>query len=131
MSIRRRTFLQSSSALALLPLHQATGQVQLRPAALQRLAPGAVKPTGWLATQLDHQFHGLNGRFQEVSHYLQFADTGWTNPANDGWEEVPYWLRGYGDLGYVTGDSRVLTDTERWVNAVLATQASDGYFGPA
>jgi hypothetical protein len=129
MSIRRRTFLQGSALAAgsaLLP----SDQIQLRPSAFQRLAPGTVKPTGWLATQLDRQLHGLNGRYQEVSHYLQFANTGWTDPAIDGWEEVPYWLRGYGDLGYVTSDSRVLADTERWINAVLATQAPDGYFGP-
>jgi hypothetical protein len=90
MSIRRRTFLQGG-VLAVGSTLLPPDQTPLRPAARQRLTPGTVKPTGWLATQLDRQLHGLNGRYQEVSHYLQFADTGWTNPANVGGEEVGSW----------------------------------------
>jgi len=141
MSVQRRTFLLGSAlaaGAALLPhstAHAAPARYRqnrapLRPAAFLRLPPGAVRPQGWLATQLDRQMHGLNGRYQEVSGFLRFDQTGWVRPDLDGWEEVPYWLRGYGDLGYVTGDTRVLADTERWVEAVLATQAADGYFGP-
>src|SRR5947208_3402133 len=48
-----------------------------------------------------------------------------------GWEEVPYWLRGYVDLGHVTGNPTALATADRWINGVLATQAGDGYFGPA
>ncbi|QQQ73556.1 RICIN domain-containing protein [Saccharothrix sp. 6-C] len=149
MSIRRRTFLTAGTAAALTsgagtalgaapppataqagpfyPAHRAP----LRPAAFLRLPPGAVRARGWLATQLDKQLDGLNGRLQEVSHFLRFDATGWVRPELGGWEEVPYWLRGYGDLGYVTGDARVLGDTQRWVEAVLATQAADGFFGPS
>ena len=43
---------------------------------------------------------------------------------------MPYWLRGYGDLGYVTGDARILTRPRRWIDAILATQDTDGWFGP-
>nr|WP_042198698.1 RICIN domain-containing protein [Kibdelosporangium sp. MJ126-NF4]CEL23493.1 Putative glycosyl hydrolase of unknown function (DUF1680) [Kibdelosporangium sp. MJ126-NF4]CTQ89107.1 Putative glycosyl hydrolase of unknown function (DUF1680) [Kibdelosporangium sp. MJ126-NF4] len=130
-SLSRRTLLTGAAAAAgatLLTDH--TALAAPRPVAYQRLRPGAIRPTGWLATQLDRQLTGLNGRFQEFSHYLRFNENGWVRPELGGWEEVPYWLRGYGDLGYVTGNSRVLNDTERWINAVLATQASDGYFGP-
>jgi hypothetical protein len=102
----------------------------LQPAAFLRLPPGAVTPTGWLATQLDHQLTGLNGQYQQQSHFLVFDNTGWTRPDLVGWEEVPYWLRGYGDLGYVTGDSTVLDTTQRWIEAIVATQAADGFFGP-
>ncbi|MFD9739843.1 RICIN domain-containing protein [Umezawaea sp. NPDC059074] len=141
MSIARRTLLRgglltAGGALLRAPAAQAAAPLYpvnrspLRPSAYLRLPPGAAKATGWLATQLDRQVSGLNGRYQEFSHFLRFADSGWTRPDLDGWEEVPYWLRGFGDLGYVTGDSRVLADTERWINAVIATQASDGYFGP-
>ena len=38
--------------------------------------------------------------------------------------------RGLADLGYVTGDTGVLTRTERWIDGILATQAPDGWFGP-
>ena len=43
---------------------------------------------------------------------------------------MPYWLRGYGDLGYVTGDATVLANTASWIDGILATQSSDGFFGP-
>jgi hypothetical protein len=102
----------------------------LQPAAFLRLPPGAVTPAGWLATQLDYQVNGLNGRYQDTSHFLVFNQTGWVDPSVHGWEEVPYWLRGYGDLGYLTGDSGVRSSTEQWISAVMATQAADGYFGP-
>ena len=121
------------------PRPAATGAAQypvnlapLQQAAFLRLPPGSVTPSGWLATQLDYQLGGLNGQYQQTSHFLVFNQTGWTNPSlGTGWEEVPYWLRGYGDLGYLTGDSGVRSSTEQWVSAVMATQASDGFFGPS
>lgn len=144
MSIPRRTFLRgglltaggalvverAATARAATP-HHPVNRPPPRPSSYLRLPPGAVRPTGWLATRLDRQVTGLTGRYQEFSHFLRFADTGWTRPDLDGWEEVPHWLRGYGDLGYVTGNERVLGDTERWIDAIVATRASDGYFGPS
>ena len=103
----------------------------LAPAAFLRLPPGAVTAQGWLAGQLQLQLNGLCGRYQDTSHFLDYSTTGWVTPANTGWEEVPYWLRGYGDLAYVTGDATALSATERWINGILATQQSDGFFGPA
>ncbi|GAB3711708.1 RICIN domain-containing protein [Amycolatopsis oliviviridis] len=149
MSVPRRNFLKATVATGLAAgvgtqatratAEAATSAVSpyvanrapLLPAPLLRLPPGSARADGWLATQLRKQLDGLNGRYQEVSHYLAFGDTGWTRPELKGWEEVPYWLRGYGDLGYVTGDARVLADTRRWMDAVLATQAPDGFFGPS
>jgi len=102
----------------------------LQPTAFQRLPPGSVRPAGWLGGQLQLQLAGLCGRYQDISHFLDYSATGWTNPANAGWEEVPYWLRGYSDLAYATGDQTALSDTERWINGILATQQPDGFFGP-
>ncbi len=53
----------------------------LQPAAFLRLPPGAVTPAGWLATQLDYQLNGLNGRYQDDSHFLVFNSTGWVDPS--------------------------------------------------
>lgn len=102
----------------------------LRPDAFIRLAPGATRATGWLATQLGYQLNGINGRMTEISHFLRYDDTGWIHPHLGGWEELPYWLKGFASLGYVTGDGRVRAETDRWINGVLATQAADGFFGP-
>ncbi|MFD7919284.1 beta-L-arabinofuranosidase domain-containing protein [Streptomyces sp. NPDC059740] len=102
----------------------------LAPTAFLRLPPGSVRAKGWLAEQLRLQLDGLCGRYQEVSHFLDRDTTGWITPSRTGWEEVPYWLRGYGDLAYVTGDTTALDTTERWLTGILATVQSDGFLGP-
>lgn len=102
----------------------------LQPTAFLRLPPGSVKPAGWLSGQLQLQLAGLCGRYQDTSHFLNYSGSGWITPANVGWEEVPYWLRGYSDLAYATGDPTALSSTEQWINGILATQQSDGFFGP-
>jgi hypothetical protein len=141
-TVDRRSFLASTvavpaAAMALTPGSAAaavpgyvTNRAPLRPDAFLRLPPGATRATGWLATQLAYQLDGINGRMTEISHFLQYDNTGWIHPNLAGWEELPYWLKGFGSLGYVTGDSRVRTETTKWINGVLATQASDGFFGP-
>jgi hypothetical protein len=102
----------------------------LQPTAFLKLPPGAVTARGWLAGQLRLELDGLCGRYQEASHFLDFSTSGWVHPERGGWEEVPYWLRGYVDLAAVTGDANALATARRWIDAVLATQQSDGFFGP-
>ncbi|MDT8914715.1 glycoside hydrolase family 127 protein [Amycolatopsis sp. PS_44_ISF1] len=103
----------------------------LQPTAFLKLPPGAVTPRGWLAGQLRRQLDGLCGHYAETSHFLDFDTTGWVHPQYDGWEEVPYWLRGYIDLAAVTGDATALATARRWVDAILATRQPDGFFGPS
>ena len=67
----------------------------------------------------------------EISHFLGFDNTGWVHPDLGGWEEVPYWLRGYVDLGYVTGDAAALRrDRTAGSTAILATQQPTASSGP-
>ncbi|GAB3817670.1 beta-L-arabinofuranosidase domain-containing protein [Kribbella italica] len=110
--------------------HYVPNREPLQPVPFQKLPPGAIEPRGWLAQQLDLQVKGLCGRYDEISDFLVYETNGWVDPAQGAWEELPYWLRGFGDLGYVTGDTGVLTRTERWINGILGTQAADGWFGP-
>lgn len=137
--MKRRALLVSATAAGVTVMAGAAGaaaaaypqnRAPLQPAAFLRLRPGAVRAQGWLATQLSYQLDGLCGRYASLSHFLQYNNTGWTNPSLGGWEEVPYWLRGYVDLAYVTGDSTALSAANQWMNGVIATQAADGYFGP-
>ncbi|MET9932552.1 MULTISPECIES: beta-L-arabinofuranosidase domain-containing protein [unclassified Streptomyces] len=102
----------------------------LHPTALLRLPVTAVRPRGWLDGQLRLQLAGLCGRYEEVSHFLDFATSGWVHPERGGWEELPYWLRGYVDLAIVTRDPAALATARRWCEAVIATQRPDGFFGP-
>jgi len=102
----------------------------LQPSKFLRLPPGSAKAHGWLAHQLQLQVDGLAGRMSEISDYLDYDNCGWIDPSKNAWEELPYWLRGFGDLGYVTGDKRVLDLSEKWIDGIIDAQQPDGWFGP-
>ncbi|WP_329129989.1 glycoside hydrolase family 127 protein [Streptomyces sp. NBC_01476] len=102
----------------------------LAPTAFLRLPPGAVTARGWLDGELRRQLAGLCGQYAAASHFLDMNTSGWAHPANTGWEEVPYWLRGYTDLAVLTGDATALAAVRRWIDAILATAQPDGFFGP-
>ncbi|MHC8420862.1 beta-L-arabinofuranosidase domain-containing protein [Streptomyces sp. NB004] len=102
----------------------------LAPEAFRKLPAGSVTARGWLAGQLRLQLDGLCGRFESRSHFLDFSATGWVHPERGAWEEVPYWLRGYVPMAVATGDAGALARSRTWIDAILATQQSDGFFGP-
>jgi len=98
-----------------------------------KLPVGAVKPGGWLKKQLELQRDGLTGHLGEISIWLSKNDNAWLNEegkAKYGWEELPYWLKGYGDIAYILQDKRMLAGTKFWIDAVLKYQRPDGDFGP-
>lgn len=103
----------------------------LAPSPFMKLPPGAITPRGWLREQLELDARGLVGRLPEISGFLKYEGNGWVDPkSNVGWEELPYWLRGYGDLGYVLKDEKIIAATRVWIEGILANQKPDGYFGP-
>src|SRR5438552_3830990 len=105
----------------------------LLPSPLVKLPIGSVAPKGWLRRMLDLEAAGMCGRLPEVSPWCKFDGNAWTAPngqGRNGWEEVPYWLKGYGDLGYVLKNQRIINDVKRWIDAILAAQQEDGWFGP-
>ena len=72
------------------------------------------------------------GHLPEISPFLKWEGNGWVDPqGRSGWEELPYWLKGYGDLGYVLKDEKVIAQARKWIEAILRSQQSDGWFGPA
>jgi DUF1680 family protein len=104
----------------------------LAPNPLIKLPLGAVRPEGWLRQQLLLETKGFSGKLEEISQFCKFQGNEWTSPAGQGkfgWEEVPYWLRGYLELGYVLHDDQIIARANQWVNSVLATQRPNGYFG--
>ena len=107
----------------------------LAPSPLLRLTPGSIRPQGWLLTMLENQRNGLNGLQEQISPFLQFATSDWTTTngsgTTQGWERVPYWLRGYIDMGYCLQDPTVMSNATRWVKGVMLSQRTNGYFGPA
>ena len=105
----------------------------LAPSPFIKLPIGSITPKGWLRTQLELEAGGMTGHLEEISKWCKFADSAWASPDGQGkfgWEELPYWLKGYGDLGYVLKDEKIIGETRKWIDAVLASQEPDGYFGP-
>jgi hypothetical protein len=75
----------------------------------------------------------MTGHLQELSKWCKFEGNAWSSPEGQGhspWEEVPYWLKGYGDLGYVLKDEAIIASARKWIDAVLGSQEADGWFGP-
>ena len=83
----------------------------LAPSPLVKLPIGAITPKGWLRHQLELERDGMTGHLAEISPWCKFEGNAWASPqgkGHNGWEEMPYWLKGYGDLGYVLNDERII-----------------------
>lgn len=105
----------------------------LQPSPLLKLPIGNIVPRGWLRHMLELEAEGMTGHLEEISPWCKFQDSAWASADGQGkfgWEELPYWLKGFGDLGYVLGDQRVIQHARRWIDATLSSQEPDGYFGP-
>ena len=105
----------------------------LLPSAFRKLPLGAITPEGWIRKQLLLETEGFTGRLGEISPWLEKKDNAWISPTGagkNGWEEVPYWLKGFGDLGYVLNNKRIIDDTKVWIEGVLSSSRPNGYFGP-
>ena len=98
-----------------------------------KLPIGSIKPEGWVLKYLQLQRDGLTGHLGEISAWLDKNNNAWysgNGEGDHGWEEVPYWLKGYGDLGYILNDDTIITETKKWLDKVFESQQPDGYFGP-
>ncbi len=97
-----------------------------------RLPIGSVQPQGWLREQLLLLADGFTGHLSEISEWCKFEGNAWTHPQGEGphgWEELPYWLKGFVDLGYILHDKRIMAESKRWIDAILGSQQTSGYFG--
>jgi len=105
----------------------------LQPLSFIKLPVGSIKPQGWVLKYLELQRDGLTGKLGDISAWLDKKNNAWfsgNGKGDHGWEEVPYWLKGYGNLGYVLKDEKIITETKLWLDKVFESQEADGYFGP-
>ena len=103
----------------------------LQPQKFIKLPAGSIRPEGWIRTMLELQRDGLNGHLGEISAWLQKDDNAWLKSGGKwGWEEVPYWLRGYAGVAYLLKDEKMLKEAKIWIEAILNSQREDGNFGP-
>ncbi len=99
-----------------------------------RLPIGSFVPGGWLRKQIELQRDGLTGHLGEISVWLSKTDNAWLNKEGKGkwgWEELPYWLKGYGNIAYMLNDKNMIAETKFWIDHVLNNQRDNGDFGPA
>ena len=108
-----------------------SNRAPLAPAAFIKLPLGAITPEGWVGEMLKRQGDGLAGHLGEISAWLNKKGNAWLEKeGHAGWEEVPYWLRGYSDMSFILKDEKMKAETMVWIEAILASQRPDGWFGP-
>ncbi len=110
-----------------------TNQSPLQPQHLVKLPVGAIKPAGWLLKSLELQRDGLTGQLGDISAWLTKKNNAWLNKNGTGdwgWEEMPYWLKGYANIGYVLKDKKMIDESMVWINGTLNSQRDNGDFGP-
>jgi hypothetical protein len=146
--LNRRRFLElttlSSAALLLAPKLVAADAAHTlhadHPAyaVFHSLAPGVIKPAGWLDLYLRKQAEQLSGRLPEVS--WPFTGGYWageeTPPDETGigwwpWEQKAYWTDGALRCSLVLGDEKLLGGALTNIDYTLNHVAPDGYIGPA
>ena len=109
--------------------HYISNREPLLPSPFIKLPIGSIEPKGWLLSQLQLMRNGFTGRLKELSKFLG-SGSGWLILKNKGWEEMPYWLKGFGDLAYILEDPAMIAEARIWIDEALGSQQSDGYFGP-
>lgn len=103
----------------------------LQQAYLLKLPVGRIQPRGWFRRFLELQRDGLCGQLTTVSAWLDKKGNQWlSNGGDHGWEEVPYWLRGFVSLAYILDDEAMKSEAGVWIDAVLGGQDANGRLGP-
>ncbi len=113
--------------------HYVSNRAPLQPSALIPLPVGAVQPGSWVRAYLERQRDGLTGNLGRISAWLQKDGNAWLSKDGQGdwgWEELPYWLKGYCELGYILGDEAMIAESQIWIEAALRSQRANGDFGP-
>jgi hypothetical protein len=108
-------------------------RLPLEPSEFISLPIGSVQPKGWLLEVLKRQRDGLCGHLGEISVWLQKDGNAWLSKDGKGqygWEELPYWLKGYLQLAYIFNNPKMIAESEVWINGALNSQRANGDFGP-
>ena len=128
-AMTRRIALVNSPPTTTLNRHYISNRPPLAPSPLVKLPIGSIRPKGWLLSQLNLMRNGFTGRLPELSRFLR-EDSGWITLKGPGWEEMPYWLKGYADLGYILKDPEIIATAKKWLDLAFRSQQEDGFFGP-
>jgi len=97
--------------------------------AYAELPIGSIQAQGWLKVQLQKMAEGMAGKLGKL-----YPDVGpnnaWRGGNGDSWERGPYYLDGLVPLAYILKDDSLIRVTKKWINWIINSQQSNGYFGP-
>ncbi len=139
--LSRREFLRLaiiSSAMLMGTGSILEGEQQTPHAQLRELAPGAVRPDGWLRGMLEKQAVQLGSKLPQVS--WPFTGAYWAGEEKDEsikpgqswfpWEQRGYWVDGAARLALVLEDEALMEQVWTTINYTLTHPDTDGYLGP-
>ena len=139
--VSRREFLRlamMSSAMVMGAGKLLEGEQPTPHAQLRELAPGAVRPEGWLRGMLEKQAAQLGSKLPQIS--WPFNGTYWAGEEKDesikkgqswfAWEQKGYWIDGAARLAMVLEDEALMEQVWATINYTLTHPDADGYLGP-
>lgn len=94
-----------------------------------RLPLGAVKPAGWLKSQLEAQAEGLTGHVDDF--WPDLVNSSWRGGDGEAWERGPYYLDGLVPLAYLLDDEKLIKKVNNWIEPILSSSRDSGWYGPA
>ncbi|MGN8056393.1 beta-L-arabinofuranosidase domain-containing protein [Pedobacter sp. 22163] len=97
-----------------------------------QLPIGSIKAKGWLLKQLEQQRDGATGMAEEL--YPEKDNLGknsdWLGGDGNGWERVPYYVKGLVALAYTLDDPMLKAKAQKYIDWTLNNQQANGLFGP-
>jgi len=93
-----------------------------------KLPLGAVKPGGWLKSQLVAQAEGLTGNLDEF--WPDLVNSSWKGGDGEAWERGPYYLDGLVPLAYILDDQKLKEKVQKWIRPIIESSRDSGWYGP-
>lgn len=97
--------------------------------AFYQLPLGAVRPAGWLRSQLQIQASGLSGHLDETWTDVG-SNSAWLGGTGEAWERGPYFIDGLIPLAYLLDDARLKAKAQKFIDWTLNNQAANGMIAP-
>lgn len=94
-----------------------------------RLPLGAIKPEGWLRSQLEAQAGGLTGNIDDF--WPDLVNSSWRGGEGEAWERGPYFLDGLVPLAWLLDDEILKKKASSWIESIIASSRDSGWYGPA
>jgi hypothetical protein len=110
----------------MLPLPQ--NRSPLQPAAFLALPTGAVRPRGWLRSQLQVQANGITGHLDAYWPDVG-SQSAWLGGPGDDWERAPYYCDGLIPLAYILDDPALIAKSFKYISWMLNSRKPNGQFG--